>query len=69
MKFSMLEHDATFDIQMQAETLEDAATLTRMGLNVTKEPVDLTVTAFKGGQFSARLSFTKRKNASGRIRS
>lgn len=45
MKASVFEYDTQFEIQLVAETLEDAALLSRFGLNATKRPAAIFVHA------------------------
>jgi hypothetical protein len=64
MKFELSEHDGCFAINMTAETIQDAATLVRLGMNTTRELRSLSASVNQAGVFEAFAVFAKHKRAS-----
>ena len=67
MKITMKEYDGCFAFDMTAETMEDAALLTRYSTNVTNKVRSASSEARKDGVFSGYLVLAKRRRSSGRI--
>ena len=67
MKVQVTEHDGCFGVCLTAETLPEAALLTRLGMNRTNELRHAHTTASKEGQFEFNLCFGKHKRASGEV--
>ena len=63
MKFNLIEHEGCFAIDMQAETIQDAATLVRLGMNTTRELRFLSANVSKEGSFTATAVFAKHRRA------
>lgn len=60
MKTKLTEFDGCFEIQIEAENMDEAAALVRFGMNRTQiRTCDASV--FKGGDFKASVVFGKRK--------
>ncbi|NOS72035.1 MAG: hypothetical protein HOP33_19170 [Verrucomicrobia bacterium] len=66
MKVIFTEYDGCFGVDLSAETMQEAALLTRLGTNATKTH-RLMVLADKEGQFDASIIFEKHKRADGYI--
>lgn len=64
MKAKIAEYEGCFQIELDAETLEDAALIVRLGRNRTKELRSLNATASPSGGFVVSLVIGKRKDAS-----
>lgn len=67
MKATVHEYGGCFSIDLEAETLEDAAFLTRMGLNATRELRSRYACVSGEGKFSTSITFGKAKRASSEI--
>lgn len=63
MKITLTELDGCFSFNLTAETLPDAALLTRLGMNATSELRYVSATADKGGSFQAGVVIAKHKQA------
>lgn len=63
MKVLVSEHDGCFGVDLTAETMQEAATLVRMGMNRTEEVHHAAASAGKGGEFGFCLVFGKAKMA------
>lgn len=63
MKISLTEYDGSFSFDMTAETMADAALLTRFGMNSTKEIRYDSASANQNGTFEAGLVIAKIKRA------
>jgi len=66
MKAQLTEYEGCFSIELQAETIQEAATITRFGLNRTKEIRSTYAHAGKTGEFTAAAVLGKSKKADGR---
>lgn len=60
MKIDIKENSDDFFLTMEAETIEDAAILTRMGLNVKKEKIYFESFCFTDHKFVAQGSIKKK---------
>ncbi len=67
MKAELVEWDDSFDVELEAETLEEAALVTRFGINSKKELLSLYAAVLDKGPFTANITFRKRIRACGRI--
>ena len=67
MKISMIENEGCFAFNMTAETMADAALLTRFSTNVTNEVRSATTNAHKDGTFTGYCVLGKRRRADSRI--
>lgn len=67
MKITLTEWDGCFGFEMEAETLADAALLTRFALNATNEIRSLDTLAHQAGQFTGSLVLGKHKHADGYV--
>ena len=67
MKISMTENEGCFAFTMTAETMADAALLTRFSINVTNEVRIATANAYKDGTFMGYCVLGKRRRADSRI--
>lgn len=67
MKFTLTEHDECFSFDLQAETMEEAATLTRFGMNRTSKINHCSAYANRSGEFHAAIVFKKSKRANNDI--
>lgn len=63
MKATVTEYDGCFSIDLQAETMSEAATLVRMGMNRTEKIHYATSTVEKNGGFNSSFVFKKSKRA------
>ena len=68
MKIQVTEHNDSFLFNLEAETLEDAAFLTRFGLNRTKQLRYAEADAWENGKFSGDICFGKNKKFSSTIK-
>lgn len=64
MIITFVEHDGCFGIDLQAETLQEAAQLVRLGMNRKAEIQHCSSSVFKDGAFYASVVFGKHKRAS-----
>ena len=67
MKISMIENEGCFAFNMTAETMADAALLTRFSTNVTNEVRGAAVNAHKDGTFMGYCVLGKRRRADSQI--
>lgn len=67
MKVIVHEFEGCFSIDLTAENMKEAATLTRMGMNRTQEIRSAESSASESGEFCASIVFAKSKRASTRI--
>ena len=67
MKITMQEYDGCFSFDMTAETLADAALLTRFGMNRTDEIKYGSTLANQNGTFEAGLAIGKSARADSTI--
>lgn len=63
MKITLTEHDGCFAFDLAAETLPDAALLTRLGMNATKEIRHASTNVSRDGRFEAGVVIAKHKHA------
>jgi hypothetical protein len=63
MKATVDEFDECFSIELTAETINEAASLTRMGMNATKELTYFCTDVFKDGSFISTIELGKNKRA------
>ena len=63
MKFTLEEYEGCFSLNMQAETMAEAATLVRFGMNTTKELRSCSASAHKDGTFTAYVVVAKHRRA------
>jgi len=63
----MTEHDGCFSFEMAAETMADAALLTRYATNVTDNVRNAGAYANKDGTFNGHCVLAKRRKASSDI--
>ena len=68
MKISMKEHEGCFAFEMEAETIADAALLTRFSTNVTNDVRFAGAYAHNDGMFSGSVVLGKRRHWDTRIR-
>lgn len=68
MKITMRENEGCFAFEMQAETMADAALLTRFSTNVTDEVRSAGSYAHNDGTFSGAVVLGKRRHWDTRIR-
>lgn len=61
-----VEHGGCFEVCLTAETLKEAATLTRMARSATKEMRHASTTAFEG-EFMTQFIFGKRRQPRNQI--
>ena len=61
MKISINENEAGFHLDLDAETVSDAAFLARLGMNVVKRKISVTVTAGTANMWGS-IWFLKNKN-------
>lgn len=67
MKITLIEHEQCFGFEMEAETMADAALLTRFALNATHEIRSLDTLAHQSGEFTGSLVLGKHKRHSGYV--
>lgn len=63
MKILFDEHDGCFVVDLTAENLEEAALLTRFGMNRTDKLNHCSAYVARNGEFSASIVFAKNKRA------
>ncbi len=68
MKATVTEHGACFDVHLEPESMEDMATLVRMGMNATKELRSRETYLFTDHTCSASIVLGKRKQATSCIK-
>ena len=68
MKVTMHSSDGRFDIQLEPETIAEAAQLVRFSLNATKRLRLVDTTAYADGTFSSWISIGARKNQTGGVK-
>jgi hypothetical protein len=61
------ENGGCFAISLQAETLQDAALLTRLGMNATKDMRYVGTSAYEDGRFEFGIVIGKHKRATERV--
>ena len=67
MKVTVTEYEGCFGIELHAEDIKEAATLTRMGVNATREVRTFASWVSMDGEFSASVVFGKNKKANSDI--
>lgn len=67
MKISLIEKEQCFAFRLEAETIQDAALLTRFGTNATGEVRSLGICAHQEGKFDGYLVLGKHKRADGYV--
>ncbi|HSI08810.1 MAG TPA: hypothetical protein VK985_09465 [Rariglobus sp.] len=67
MRIEILETDHCFTIEVHAETMAEAATLTRIGMNTTKNEARLTTYVDREGSFSSFVALKKGKRAAAEV--
>ncbi len=60
MKITLGEYDGAFHIDMEAETVQDAALLTRLKLNALANPPEISCFANRSGGVSLNLAIASR---------
>jgi len=68
MKATMHDHDEQFSIELEPETIAEAAMLVRFGLNVTKEVKCADTIAYRDGTFLTWIAVGKRKQECGTVK-
>ena len=68
MKVEMDEYDGCFRISFTAETVEDAAKLSRMAVNRTTELRSCSADAYKDGTFYGHIIIGKRRDSTSTIK-
>ncbi len=63
MKITFTEYDGCFCFDLEAETMADAATLTRFGMNHKAEIRAAATNVLKDGKFEAGVVIPKHKHA------
>lgn len=63
MKAQFTEHEGCFSIDLQAENMQDAALLVRLGTNATSELRHLSTVVNQCGTFESSIVIAKRKQA------
>ena len=63
MKINLIENDGCFSFRLTAETLVDAALLTRLGMNATKEVRTISTFVNRDGSFESAVVIGKHKNS------
>jgi hypothetical protein len=63
MKINFTEHECCFAFDLEAETMADAATLTRFGMNRTDNIRHASTNVSKEGKFESGLVIAKNKRA------
>lgn len=61
MKLNLIEHEGCFEVNMEAETLADAAQIVRFGSGALQKINSLGATAYKDGAVSGHLVIAKSK--------
>jgi len=67
MKIRVYETDCVFGFDLEADSLQDAAWITRFQQNVKREIPDFSAYADKEGKFIQYVSFTRKKDGTSRI--
>lgn len=67
MKITLFENDGCFGLDFSAESMADAALLTRFGMNRTSEIRSSGVQANRDGTFAGHMIFGKSKRANNEI--
>jgi len=67
MRCELIEHEGCFDIEMTAETMDEATRLARFGMASTKELRSKGVIARKDGTMIGYIVFGLRKNYYGNV--
>lgn len=68
MKAKFNEHDYTFSIELECESQEDAAWLTRWKLNSKVAPVYLNASVRRDGKFTGYCTWSKRGDYTSEIK-
>lgn len=63
MKITFIEYEGSFSIELSAETMEEAAKLSRFGMNRTSEVRYCSTNVYEDGRFEAIAVFAKSKRA------
>lgn len=67
MKIELTEYDGHFVLDMEAETVKDAALLARFHKNRSRVPTDSHAAATQTGEFFGGITFGKLKHSNGQI--
>lgn len=67
MKAVLLEHSGCFEVSFEAETLQEAALLTRAGLNHTRELRWMGSNVYEDGKFTLSIVVGKHRRADSSI--
>lgn len=67
MKIELIEYAEGFALDMEAETVKDAALLARFHMNRSRVPTGSHSIATQTGEFFGGITFGKLKNSSGSI--
>jgi len=62
MKINIFEHPWAFGFDLEAETLAEAAWITRFQVNVKKDVPAFSASALKDGTFRQYISFQRKKD-------
>jgi hypothetical protein len=62
MKVRFYEFDRVMNIDLTAETVQEAAQLARLAMNTARKPAFIRTNAFKSGDFSTSIHFDKRQD-------
>jgi hypothetical protein len=68
MKLKITEHSSSFWLNFEAETVEEASMLVRMGINAIASSACVHAYAAEKGGVSGSISFRKAKSDTGYIR-
>lgn len=68
MKIQITEHEGCFGLDITPESMAEAALLTRLALNATKEVRSLDTTAAGSGDFNTWIVFGKRRRPTSSVR-
>lgn len=63
MKAVLNEHGACFEIALEPETMDEAATIVRMGMNGTKDMHSVSASVYADKTVRGYLLFGQRKNS------
>jgi hypothetical protein len=67
MKIQLDEHGGCFSIYLEAETMGEAAALTRMGVNHTRDLRYVGASAYDTGKFCFQLTLGKHRRSDSNI--
>lgn len=67
MKVMLHDEDASFWIELEAESMEDAARIVRFGVGATKEILHTSASANKNGRFTCTIGIGRYKGSGASI--